>query len=258
MAILRSLRSGISALGTAGGVQYAVLRAATKLFDHARLRARPTVRVSVAGLPAPVHLRVGGSDTAAFRQVFIERQYRHPAVRSDLRTIIDCGANIGLTSLWFLNHCPSCRVLAIEPEPGNAAMLRRNVAAFGDRIRVLEAAVWTERTRVRLHAPGRGREWEHRVEPGSVGEVPTLLIEDLLDEMGVETVDLLKIDVEGAEIPIFSAPTPWLRRVGTLLIELHGAEAERVVHAACEGVLTHDGHVGEIVAFTAAAGAAAG
>lgn len=164
MAILRSLRAGISALGAIGGLQYALLRSATKLLDHTRLRTRPVVRVKVDRLSSPVHLRVGGSDTAAFRQVFIERQYEHPAVHPDLMTIVDCGANIGLASLWFLHHCPYCRVLAIEPEPRNAAMLRRNVAPYGDRVRVIEAAVWTERTGVRLHAPGRGREWEHRID----------------------------------------------------------------------------------------------
>lgn len=87
--------------------------------------------------------------------------------------------------------------------------------------------------------------------PGTVGEVPTLRMEDLFDEFGTSTVDLLKVDIEGAEQAIFSAPTPWLCRVGTLLIELHGDEASRAVHAACEGILEPDGHAGEIVGFRA-------
>lgn len=252
MAIPRSLRRGIDALGTVGGLQYALLRSATKILDHTRVRARPVVSVRVAGWGSPVHLRVGGSDTAVFRQVLIERQYRHPSVRADVRTVIDCGANIGLASLWFLNHCPNCKVLAVEPEPRNAAMLRRNLAPYGERARVIEAAVWTARTRVRLHAPPRGGEWACRIESGGSEEVSTRTMEDLLDELGVDAVDLLKIDIEGAETTLFSAPAAWLRRVKTLLIECHGIEAEAAVRGACEGILEEVGHAGEIVAFAAA------
>jgi hypothetical protein len=85
----------------------------------------------------PVYFRAGESDVAGFRQVFQDRAYSRSDPRLSARyqsilkagkipTIVDAGANVGAASLWFLQQFPEAAVVAIEPEPGNLSVLRKN------------------------------------------------------------------------------------------------------------------------------------
>ena len=78
----------------------------------------------------PLLCRPDTSDRTVFWQVFIDRQYAAVVPRIPPRFVLDCGANVGYTTAYFLNRFPSARVVAVEPDPGNAALLRRNVAPY--------------------------------------------------------------------------------------------------------------------------------
>jgi len=112
-------------------------------------------------------------------------------------------------------------VLAVEPHPGNAAILRRNVRALPE-VEVIEAAIWPHSGALALEDPGKGF-WGFRVhEPGATdGTVRAVTIPQLLSHAGAETIDLLKVDIEGSELELFSGDVEWLERVDVLAIELH-------------------------------------
>lgn len=162
--------------------------------------------------------RAGTSDLAAFEHVFSGAYALELPVEP--RVIVDLGANVGYASVFFALHYPGARVLAIEPEPSNIALLRRNVASL-PAVEVIEGAAWPHAGWLMLEDPGKGR-WGFRVrEVGEHGTVRAVTVPDLIEQAGGGFVDLLKIDIEGSELELFSEATNWLDQVGALVIELH-------------------------------------
>ncbi|MFY9580298.1 MAG: FkbM family methyltransferase [Gaiellaceae bacterium] len=183
------------------------------------VRRKPDLIVlAVPGSDHSVVARPGTSDRAAFDQVF------GGAYALDLpvepRLIFDLGANVGYASVGFALRYRRARIVAVEPEPSNVTILRRNVASF-DRVDVVEGAVWPRSETLVLEDPGKGH-WGMRVSAGGVkGSVLGVTISELLVCSEAEFVDLVKVDIEGSELELFSAETGWLQRVGALVVELH-------------------------------------
>jgi FkbM family methyltransferase len=142
--------------------------------------------------------------------------------------IVDAGANIGLAALYFANTFPGARIIAVEPAACNISLLRKNTAHY-PQIEVVEAALWKENAQLDLVDPGIGywgfRTREQQKMPAAGGAVRQavrgITIDALLEACAVDYVDVLKIDIEGAEVELFEHPGSWLDRVGLLIIELH-------------------------------------
>ena len=175
----------------------------------------------------PVHLRVPSTDVAVYEQIFVLREYELELGQAP-EFILDAGANIGLASIHFANKYPNARILAIEPEAGNFQMLLRNTKPY-PRIRAVQAAVWHKDEPVAIIDPGFGA-WGFMTErAGSASTqherpnqtVPGKTITTIMEECGVSTIDLLKIDIEGAELEVFSDAGAWIDRVNMIVVELH-------------------------------------
>jgi FkbM family methyltransferase len=137
-------------------------------------------------------------------------------------TIVDAGANIGCTSIFFGTRWPTARIYAVEPDPANAATLRANAAPFPN-VTILQAALWPTRTTLRLVTENRAASATEVVDdPARPGNpVPTVTLPDLLDMAGGR-IDLLKMDIEGADFDVFGAFEPaWWDRIGAAMVELH-------------------------------------
>jgi len=191
--------------------------------DYLRTRRRTgEVALRAPGVSHPVRVRAGSSDRRAFEQVFLDREYDFP-VPGRPRFIVDAGANIGCASVWFASRFPSANIVAVEPDPGNHALLDRNVAPWG-RVRTVQAAVWSRAASLTIDNPG-DEPWAYRVREARPGEAafPAVSIGGLLAEAGEEFIDVLKLDVEGAEREIFADPgcDTWLSRTRLLFVELH-------------------------------------
>jgi FkbM family methyltransferase len=174
------------------------------------------------------------SDLWTFDGIFVRREYDVP-LPEDTRLVVDAGANVGLTALYFAWRFPAARVLALEPDPENFAQLCRNVAGE-DRIEPVRAALWGREGRVRLTDPGQGA-WALRTEEirgygrgrreGAGGEcrdrgpVPAVTLEALLASHGLDRVDVLKLDIEGAEREVLAGASAWMDRVRAVVVELH-------------------------------------
>jgi FkbM family methyltransferase len=185
----------------------------------------------------PVKARLGNSsDIGAFAQIFIHNEYACLRSIEAPRVIFDLGANVGYSSAYFLSCFPSAKVLAVEPDPGNFEMCGTNLAPYGDRVALICGAAWSSRTMLKL-SPGTfgdGREWATRVVTGD-GDVEGWDIPSLMRMARVSQIDLLKVDIEGGELELFSGNTNWLKSVRNICIELHSADCERVFFDALKG-----------------------
>jgi len=214
MKALRTLAMYLDRLGIVVGTEWYVARVANWCVGLRTTQIRPK------GLKHAVELRMGNSsDALVFVQIFVNREYAFAHELHDVRTVIDLGANIGLASALFLSLWPKAKVVAVEPDPDNFALMRKNLAPFGERVHCVEGAVWPSRGSVALDKLGGvGYEWGVRVREGS--GVRAYDMHELIAIAG-KPVDLLKIDIEGSEKPLFSGDTSWLGVVRNLSIELH-------------------------------------
>lgn len=152
------------------------------------------------------------------------------AIPRGARTIVDLGANIGCFAVLAARTVPSSRIFCVEPFPQTFDRLRANVAANGlvDRVRTACCAVGanpgTARFDARTSVPGHQR---HFADIGGKNIADTVEVEvrtlgGVLEEAGFNEVDLLKVDIEGAEYELFDATPPEaVRRCRTIALEWH-------------------------------------
>ena len=184
-------------------------------------------RATVPGSNIKVSLRLGSSDISVFNGIFRWLEYGWDLDRKP-QTIIDGGAYIGLSAIYFTMRYPGVRVIAVEASEQNFDLLVRNTSAFPN-IQPVHAALWPQPGSLVLTDPGTGL-WglqvKEAVSPdGAAGEladsVRAITIGDIIREHGIDRIDLLKVDIEGAEKELFGEPGPWLDQVDAICIELH-------------------------------------
>jgi FkbM family methyltransferase len=185
-------------------------------------RSSEPIAVHLPGFLHPIWLRPGTSDVATFDEVFLGREYDLPFADLAPRHVLDLGANVGYASVHFATQWPQAAVLAVEPEAENASLLKRNTGPYR-RIDALHAAVWSRSTSVSVENPRADANAFRMTDAidGSGPRIPAFTIAQLLTRLGCERLDLLKMDVEGAEAEILRSSTEWLDRVNILIIELH-------------------------------------
>lgn len=170
-----------------------------------------------------VCLRHGTSDVMCLQNVFLDQEYETP-FSVDPKVLIDGGANIGLTTLYFSQKFPKAKIIAIEPEPSNFEILKKNCGDLPGVV-LVNAALWpTERTLVIQDSSVE--KWAFSVAEGSNLSsselVKAITIPELLRKYNLEYIDILKLDIEGAERELFKeGAESWLGAVGQIIIELH-------------------------------------
>lgn len=157
--------------------------------------------------------------------------------------ILDLGANVGISALHYKRRHPGARIVAFEPDPQVARVLRRNLQANGAAdVSVIEAGVWIQSGEMPLLLEGADGS---RLQPGG-GQGTALVKTVALDAFLVRPVDLLKVDIEGAEYDVIQQLGRKLKLVRNLVIECH-VRFEAVADFA--GLLATLAGVGFRVAF---------
>lgn len=180
------------------------------------------VEFRLDGYEHQLYLRQGTSDVPTFQQIFLNTRYEMDLPFSP-KTIIDGGANIGFASVFFANKYPDAEVLAVEPDSSNYQLVGKNTVAFPN-IKMLQSAIWGKTTSLRIKNPDFEK-WAFEVEETNSeaeGAFQAYSISDLIQQMGWESVDFLKLDIEGSEMNVFASNyESWLPKVKLLIIELH-------------------------------------
>jgi FkbM family methyltransferase len=169
-------------------------------------------------LGAPLRYTHPASVVVQYRSIFGHGEYRFASARPDPR-ILDCGANIGMASLYWKSQYPSARITAFEPDPAIASVLRANLKAHrAADVEVIEAAVWTKDGTLGFRQQGAGG---GHIGGGDLGggdvEVAAVRLRDHLDV----PVDFLKLDIEGAETDVILDCADRLGVVANLFVEYH-------------------------------------
>jgi FkbM family methyltransferase len=171
-------------------------------------------RVAYASYPALVSL---------FEEIYLRRHY--PFRPTEARPlVIDCGANIGIATMFFKAVAPDARVLAFEPEPTAFRLLEENIARNGiTGVNCLPVALAADegRAMLRVYQPAHGGATLRLAE--GAGWPETEVATARLSTYITEPVEFLKLDVEGAEVEIIEelAEADVLKRIATVAIEHH-------------------------------------
>jgi FkbM family methyltransferase len=158
-----------------------------------------------------------------FKEVFVAGEY-HFAASSPNPVVVDAGANIGLASLYFHLLYPECRVVAFEPDVAAFSALRQNVQANGLNVQCVNAGLWA-------------LEGTHTIytDPSNEAGVSASMFQcsNLTTAVDIQVVqlsryidgpvDLLKLDVEGAETAVLKdlAQSGKLTEIRQAIVEFH-------------------------------------
>jgi FkbM family methyltransferase len=166
-------------------------------------------------------LRAKTHDIDIFEQIFLLRDCE-VKLQAEPRFIVDAGAHIGCSALFFASSFPRANVAAIEADPGNYQLLLRNTRDH-QRIRAIHAAVWHRPESVVI-ANEQDDPWSFQIKSadGQCTTIQGMTVSAIISECGFEKIDLLKLDIEGAEREIFEAgDLDWMNRTDAIMIELH-------------------------------------
>ena len=171
-----------------------------------------------------IGIRMNTTDKHVFSEVFLEKAYDLGFLNLHPHTIIDGGANIGYASIFFTITYPQARIFAVEPEESNFEMLLRNVRFYRNIIPI-HAALWHREEELQILDTGAGK-WAFQTVKSTKGKksdkVNVLTVDRLMDLGKIDTVDIFKMDIEGAEKELFSANyEKWLEKTNVIIIELH-------------------------------------
>jgi FkbM family methyltransferase len=187
-----------------------------------RLFKRPTeVRVLPFERTAPIYLRIDTSDFCSYRDVLIFKTKCYTAEIPEFapRTIVDAGAHIGMSSILFARTYPNAKIVALEPEASNYAALLRNTKPYKNVI-CIRAALWRHDGEVALGKSDAHPKGAFEIVENGCEKVRAMTIPSVMQAAGITSIDLLKMDIEGAEKEVFQC-CPWAVSVRVFAIELH-------------------------------------
>lgn len=174
-------------------------------------------------IKTPIYLRRNTSDFSNFLQLFINQEYAQCFHHIKPKVIMDLGAYIGLSSLYFANRFPNAKIICVEPEADNYQLLKLNSRPY-PHIIALQAGIWSHKTRLKIVRQAGG-DWGNIVAEASESDSNTinaLAINDLVELYEIDSIDFLKVDIEGSEKQIFSYHTDsWIDRVLAVACETH-------------------------------------
>ena len=182
------------------------------------------VRVYVGRPIVALQLRPAAGDLFILYEVLMREVYSLPTTICDpsqVKTIVDCGANIGLTALYLADRYPAATIYAIEPLPTNYELLVRNTRQC-PRIVQIHGCITARDDGFVLFSTDQPA-WGNRISHNNRGvPVETITLHALRQRYGLATIDLLKVDIEGGEEDLFRDGS-FLENVKLVIVELHGA-----------------------------------
>ncbi len=193
------------------------------LVTYVQVKYRPSGAFFLTKYGTSFHLRPGTSDYYTFDQVFIQDQYNIELPFAP-KTILDAGANVGLSAAYFAHRFPDASIVAVEPDKSNFETLQKNVRKY-PQVKPLCMGLWNKDAFLKITNARDCRHNSFMVSETDVTDsqaIPAISIQSIMAQNGWDTIDILKIDIEGSEKEVFGADyEQWLPKTKAIFIELH-------------------------------------
>lgn len=194
---------------------------------------RSVWRLSLDREARPLQVRLGTSDWYIMEEVMLGEEYA-PLTRrplSDVRQVLDLGANVGMSIRLWQSRWPGARIVAVEPDPDNLNLARRNTAAATTPPTFIQGCVAGKSRVVHLDRSGHPSRFAMQDGADSGERIQAMTVPEVCDRGQLEgIIDVMKCDVEGAETEIFQNCRDWIDRVRYLAVEVHHPySAERLL-----------------------------
>lgn len=192
-------------------------------------------KIKLPNVKYPISLRPTKADVETFNDIFVYHQYTINA--KNPKVIIDCGANIGLFTVLMKNKFPDSKIIAIEPDPENFVELKKNASQYND-VFFENYGIWNTDTQLKVSDKYNRGKWGVVVEEDLVdGNVESISINTLMQKYNLDSVDILKIDIETSEKQLFANNyEEWLPKIKKIVIELHDGLEEGCSRAFFEAI----------------------
>jgi FkbM family methyltransferase len=192
------------------------------------ISVKSACRKKYPGTPVTLNIAgftVSGPDARAFlhqyEEIFV-RQAFAVDFKKPAPVIFCCGANIGLEIFFFKKKYPACKIKAFEADPKIAAVLAENVSRNQlENVEVISAAAWNEEGNITFEPDGA---LGGKAGSGTT-KIPSVRLAYQLNKE--PHIDLLLLDIEGAEIAVLTDCKEQLAKVDRLFVEWHGAVKDK-------------------------------
>ena len=178
--------------------------------------------INAARWKTSFRLRPGTTDFDTYEHVFVLKEYEiklpfQPGL------IIDGGANIGMAAIFFSLRFPKAKIISIEPNEQNFELLKFNTRAFSN-VEHLCKGIWNEKGYLKIvNSKADANSFVvTKIDPSETGCIAAICIGDIMEEQKTTIIDIVKLDIEGAEKMVFENNyEKWLPQTRMLIIELH-------------------------------------
>ena len=163
--------------------------------------------------------------------------YIYTGPSSKIEFIIDGGANIGVETARFSIHYPDAQIISIEANSRNFNFLQKNFAN-SLHIKTIEAGLWPIKTQLKVESTSEDMQaFAVSATDNSDGSISAITIPEIMEKYKINQIDILKLDIEGAELPLFtSGDTSWIEKVNVFIIEIGDQDAEGMTQAIFKAV----------------------
>jgi FkbM family methyltransferase len=166
-----------------------------------------------------IHYRNAPEILHSLKEIFVEEIYN---IKFDTDTpyILDCGANIGLATIYLKKQYPNAEIIAFEPDPDNFSILQKNIEETSwKNIELRNEAIWKEASTLNFKNDGTlGSKIDNSSKGSNDIQVKAIRLKNLLNRK----IDFLKMDIEGAEYEVLKDCTDSLHNIQNMFVEFHG------------------------------------
>ncbi len=166
-----------------------------------------------------IHFIHGPELFHCLHEIFVEDIYNIEFKKPN-PIILDCGANIGLATIYLKQRYPDAKIIAFEPDENNFKLLEKNINQHQwSNIEIRKEAIWKDDCILKFTCDGSlGSKINSESKSANEIEVKAIRLKNLLNN----PIDFLKIDIEGAEYEVLKDCSESLDKIDNLFIEFHG------------------------------------
>ncbi|WP_026714565.1 FkbM family methyltransferase [Flavobacterium daejeonense] len=188
-------------------------------FQKEMLKAKKTVSEGVISLfGKQFYYHHGIAFYVTYQEIFVKGIYNFKT-DSKKPVILDCGANMGLSVLFFSRNFPNAEIFAFEPDKKVLSYLEKNIASQNlKNVHLIQKGVWSSETILKFYTDsGMGGRLAMKYNNQIPEFVPTIRLRDYLER----PITFLKMDIEGAEYEVLNDIEDRLTNIENVFLEYH-------------------------------------